>query len=138
MIQRCENPNDAGYRLYGARGITVSPEWHDFATFILDMGRRPPEKTSIDRIDGTKGYEKGNCRWADWGTQNSNTTRNRHVMLGGERMVVSEACRRIGVGDSTIYRRAKKRNETLQQAIDHFADRQLMLGLGGAPAAGNA
>lgn len=30
MIQRCENPLRAKYEDYGARGISVCDEWHDF------------------------------------------------------------------------------------------------------------
>lgn len=68
---RCFNPNAAGYASYGGRGITVCARWLDFANFLADMGERP-EGTSLDRIDGTKGYEPGNCRWATRAQQSRN------------------------------------------------------------------
>ena len=66
MRQRCHNPKNKGYRCYGARGIRVCAEWlgpGGFERFFAHMGPRP-SGTSIDRIDGTKGYEPGNVRWA--------------------------------------------------------------------------
>lgn len=73
MKARCYNPNYPKFRLYGGRGITVCDRWrHSFEAFLADMGRRPEGKTSIDRIDGDRGYEPGNCRWADAFEQNNN------------------------------------------------------------------
>lgn len=40
MKQRCLNPNNKAYTRYRGRGITVCKEWHDFTTFLSDMGRR--------------------------------------------------------------------------------------------------
>lgn len=71
MMMRCNNPKGWGYAEYGAKGIKVCDRWHDFRSFLYDMGERPPGR-SIDRIDGTKGYEPGNCRWATRAQQNAN------------------------------------------------------------------
>lgn len=72
MKRRCEIPEDKDFWRYGALGIRVCKEWLDFSSFYRDMGDRP-KGTTIDRIDGTKGYEKGNCRWATPSTQARNT-----------------------------------------------------------------
>lgn len=64
MKQRCLNPKAPNYHKYGARGITVHPEWiESFEAFLRDNGERPPGR-SLDRIDSTGNYEPGNTRWA--------------------------------------------------------------------------
>ena len=83
--ERCYNENEPSYFHYGAIGITMSKEWReDFKVFLHDMGLKPKDgkKYTIDRIDNTRGYEKGNCRWVTTtaqarnklGLQNNNKT----------------------------------------------------------------
>lgn len=74
MIQRCTNPKAPNFADYGGRGITVCDSWRTFAIFYSEMGPRPPG-TSLDRIDGTRGYEPGNCRWATPKEQRANRCR---------------------------------------------------------------
>lgn len=70
---RCTNDAVAGYVNYGARGISMCDRWNEsYEAFLEDMGRSPPG-TSIDRIDNSRGYEPGNCRWATATTQARNT-----------------------------------------------------------------
>lgn len=63
MIQRCTNPNHPAYPHYGAKGTGVCQRWRDsYEAFKADMGEAP-EGMWLDRIDNSKGYEPGNCRW---------------------------------------------------------------------------
>lgn len=71
MIYRCTNPKDKKWKYYGGRGIRVCSRWKQFDLFYKDMGDRP-EGTTLDRIEGDKGYYKENCRWADRKTQQEN------------------------------------------------------------------
>ena len=65
IIQRCENPNNTGYKNYGGRGIKVCERWRSsFENFLEDMGECPEGK-SIDRWPDNNGdYEPGNTRYA--------------------------------------------------------------------------
>lgn len=63
MKERCANPDCRQFKWYGAKGISVCARWLQFNNFFTDMGVRP-NGTTLDRIDSTRGYEPGNCRWA--------------------------------------------------------------------------
>lgn len=84
MRSRCLNPRSTSYRKYGARGVTICPEWNSFEAFFRDMGERPPGHT-IDRINPSLGYSPDNCRWADRFTQGRNRAK---VILNPEAVKV--------------------------------------------------
>jgi len=71
---RCKYAHRKDFKWYGARGITVCPEWqNDFAAFLKEIGPRPSPKHSVDRINNDTGYEPGNVRWATALEQRHNT-----------------------------------------------------------------
>lgn len=82
--RRCNNRNDATFRNYGAKGITISKEWDSFETFINDMGVRPSSLHSIERINNGLGYNKDNCKWATKKEQARNTSSNRNITIDGK------------------------------------------------------
>ena len=98
MIQRCKNPKQSKFYMYGAVGIDVCDEWLTFDAFLADMGERPKGKT-IDRIDGNKGYSKSNCRWATIIEQQSNLKNN--VIVGIHYRSTQKST--DGIGNRTEY-----------------------------------
>ena len=73
MKQRCYNPKNNRYYAYGGKGIKVCDHWlENFKNFFNDMGPRPTNRHSIDRIDSNGIYEPTNCRWATYTEQNKN------------------------------------------------------------------
>ena len=64
---RCYNPKSKDYATYGAKGTVMEDDLReDFLVFYKEVGDAldDGQKWSIDRIDHTKGYERGNMRWA--------------------------------------------------------------------------
>lgn len=79
--QRCRNPKNPDFYLYGARGVKFSPEWEDFEVFrtwALQNGYS--EELTLDRKDPDGDYSPGNCRWATWREQRLNQRRCKGVM----------------------------------------------------------
>jgi hypothetical protein len=68
MKRRCTDTKGKAYETYSGK---LSDRWRSFDAFLEDMGERP-EGTTLDRVDGTLGYTKENCRWATWETQMRN------------------------------------------------------------------
>jgi len=64
MKTRCNDENQPSYKNYGARGITYCKSWEHFENFARDMGIRPSNHYSIERINNDEGYSKLNCKWA--------------------------------------------------------------------------
>lgn len=69
MVNRCHNPNFTGYYKYGALGTEVCESWRDrvsgYDSFISDMGKRPTDKHTLERVDVNLGYCPDNCVWTD-------------------------------------------------------------------------
>jgi hypothetical protein len=108
MKARCYRETDERYPLYGARGITICPQWrYDFDQFVADMGTSP-EKMSIERIDNDGNYEPGNCKWVNHEAQCNNRRSTVRVELNGESMGVTKACRLLGVSKHPFTSRYKK------------------------------
>ena len=78
MLSRCINQNDPAYNRYGGRGIVVCDRWKDsFENFYEDMGPKPSDKHSIDRISVDGNYEPNNCKWSNSKDQARNRRSNK-------------------------------------------------------------
>ncbi len=103
MRQRCSNANHPQFRNYGGRGITVCQRWSEFANFIQDMGRKPSEGLSIERIDNNKGYSKENCIWATRRAQNRNRRNNLILTHSGRSQTLTDWANECGLKFNTLY-----------------------------------
>jgi hypothetical protein len=117
MIDRCENPDNEYYHAYGGRGIKVCDRWQTFDGFYEDMGEPSSKELSLDRIDNARGYEPGNCRWADDVTQSRNTRRARMIAYRGETRRMTEWGEILGIKPVSIYARLRK-GWTFEKAVE--------------------
>lgn len=105
MIQRCTNPNNAGWPFYGGRGIRVCLGLRTFPGFITAAGPRPAG-LQIDRWPNNKTghYSCGKCqeclengwpfnlRWATRKQQMRNMRRNHIETVQGVTGCLVELC----------------------------------------------
>ena len=115
---RCLDSGDKEYHRYGGRGITVCQRWiESYENFLADVGRRPSEGHSLDRIDVNGNYEPGNCRWATRKEQQRNRRDNFMLTHDGRTLPVSVWAKEIGVSTSTLKYRIKVKGLSASAAI---------------------
>ena len=107
MRTRCKNENNKKAHLYAKKGIRVCERWNDPMAFLEDMGQ-PPPRASIDRIDGNKGYEPDNCRWATSKQQANNCASNLKLSFSGETKNLSEWAASAGIKANTLGYRIRR------------------------------
>jgi len=116
MHYSCENPNIHGYADYGARGITVCERWGDFKNFMMDMGRKPDPKFTIDRVNSDGNYEPANCRWVSKADQQRNKRNTLYVTYKGKRIAFCEIIKELSLSRPTVYSRLRS-GWTLEAAL---------------------
>ena len=80
-------------RGYVDRGISVCKRWDSFWSFVSDMGPRPSDSHTVDRIDNDGNYTPENCRWALPGIQSNNRRNNHRVTAGGVTLTLAQWAR---------------------------------------------
>lgn len=119
ILNRCRNPNWAGFSSYGGRGIKVCDRWMDFLAFAEDMGAGYHPGLSIERIDVNGDYSPDNCRWATFAEQAVNRRATPFVVYEGVRMAFADAWRAANspVRIDTAWSRYKSYGWSLDEAL---------------------
>jgi hypothetical protein len=108
MVSRCKNPNHPMYRYYGGKGVKVCDRWLDFSNFLEDMGHRPGDWASLDRIDSNGDYTPDNCRWATKSEQQKNKTSTKIYTDGTFTGTLVECAAKLGLSKELAFWRWKK------------------------------
>jgi len=122
MHKRCRSAHGKNFMIYGSRGISVCDRWSGddgFKNFLIDMGERPSQDHSLDRIDGSKGYCLENCRWATIFQQNNNTSRNTKFFGFGQEKTIAEWAKALGVKYRSLYYRINS-GYTIEEYVNRF------------------
>lgn len=113
---RCRNPKVDSYPDYGGRGINICDDWYknfmSFYNWCIENGWE--EGLSVDRKDNDGSYEPHNCRIGDSDIQNRNKRNNVWIDYMGERLVVIDWCKRLGINETTVYNRIINGMEPLE------------------------
>ncbi len=120
MVNRCTHPTHKNWKTYGAIGITVCKEWlgpGGFDNFFAHMGKRP-EGTTLDRIDVTKGYFPGNCRWASNSVQSKNKRTSRRLVYRGQSKLLTEWASEFGLKRECLRDRLDKLGWNITKALN--------------------
>lgn len=102
MKRRCFDRKNKRFSDYGGRGISVCERWMKYENFIHDMGLRPSNKHSLDRIDNNIGYEPGNCRWSLPHQQMTNRRITKFVEIDGEMKPLATIAKMYGIPRNTL------------------------------------
>jgi hypothetical protein len=106
--KRCYDPKHKSYSRYGGRGIKVCTRWfNSYDYFLLDMGRAPSPKHSIDRKDNNGNYEPSNCKWATSIEQANNRRNNLRLTYKGETRNLRQWCDILNLNYSTTFSRLR-------------------------------
>ncbi|NMZ09289.1 hypothetical protein HBO37_28540 [Pseudomonas proteolytica] len=71
MKRRCLKPRGSEVQKY--QGVTLCEEWMSFEPFMAwSLANGYSDRLTLDRIESSKGYEPGNCRYADYNVQAAN------------------------------------------------------------------
>jgi hypothetical protein len=109
MKARCYDHNTVHWNRYGGRGITVCAEWiSSFETFLIDMGRKPSARHSLDRKDVNGNYCPENCAWATNAEQALHRSDNRFISAFGKTCTIKEWEAIVKIKSSTIIGRLRR------------------------------
>lgn len=113
MVARCCNENNVAYMDYGGRGILVYEEWlytpyskeertkaEAFRNFLRDIGLRPSQYVSLDRIEANGHYYTDNLRWGTAKIQARNKRKSLYIEdpdNPGKKIPVAELAERLGI-----------------------------------------
>ncbi|WP_332719852.1 hypothetical protein [Pelagibacterium mangrovi] len=85
---------------------TVHPEFQDFAHFLKNMGPKPTDRHTLDRINNDDPeYAPGKCRWLDKVGQANNRTTTIYLTVGDRTLPLTQWAEIVGLRPDTLRKR---------------------------------
>jgi hypothetical protein len=108
MKERCYASQSSHREKYRELNIQVCDRWkQSYSYFLVDVGRAPTPKHSLDRINTFGNYEPGNVRWATMKEQNRNKTNTTNVTIHGITKSAASWDDDMGYPKQTVYNRKR-------------------------------
>lgn len=119
MLSRCYNENNASYKYYGLKGITVCDEWKNSFDIFYQWAKCSGYSAdlSIDRIYNDKNYCPNNCRWSNTKRQNNNRSVSLIFTYKGKTQNLSSWCEELNLPYNKVWQRIVRLGYTFEQAI---------------------
>lgn len=104
MKCRCLNANHPSYKRYGARGISIDPEWKDNYIAFRNWAKLNgyADDLELDRIDVNGNYEPTNCRWITHHEQTLNRRDTLYIQTPEGIEKIRDFCARRNISINTI------------------------------------
>jgi hypothetical protein len=123
MHQRVKRPKLKDFNTY--KDVKICYRWHvsnpeGFYNFLKDMGPRLSKSLTIDRIDNEKGYEPGNCRWADKRVQVLNRRMTKWLTVNGEVKCLRDWTKQLKIDEKTFYSYMHYHKISYEETIIHY------------------
>ena len=126
MRARCNAPCNKNSRNYQSKGISVCEKWNDFTAFYADMGPKPTNKHSIDRVDNNGNYEPSNCRWANDTIQANNKSNNVLLTYNNKVWTISQLATELNLS-RTALRKHLDKGRSVEEAIERIHDNNYLV-----------
>ena len=110
MKRRLTDKNHKSYKHYTQiLRIDADPCWlASFENFYTDMGPKPDDTFTLERIDPYKGYWPANCRWASKVEQARNKTNTLWCEYSGNKYPLRTVCTMLNLKYNSVYMRIKR------------------------------
>lgn len=121
IMTRAFDTTSEAYKKYGAVGKGCYEPWRDFVTFRdyieSELGDKPSPKHSLDRKNGSIGYEPGNLRWNTPSGQARNRSSCHYLTHDGITMTMMEWSEKTGIPYSALQTRIKNLKWTVERTL---------------------
>ena len=118
----CYNPNSARYAAMKANNIEIHQPWLDnfwrcAAWVEKNLGAPVGDRTALDRIDNSKGFQPGNLRWNTNQENHQNRMNTIWIKIGRNRMSINDWCAALNLCKATVYSRVVDLGWTNEEAL---------------------
>lgn len=119
MVQRCTNPNNSFYHLYGGAGVTVCSEWvNDFKAFYdwcMANGWEPGLEVDKDTRGGNV-YSPGNCIIISHKSNSNKRSNNHYIEYNGVVKTIQEWSDEFGIDSGSLRYRLRVNDWDIEKA----------------------